>query len=98
MAGLIGTVGTGVNDQIVIADEILGRTGGKKPEVKTGLGRAFFIVIIGALISVVSMIPLLFFSGLVEIIGFALSVIIGVIIGATITRPAFGAVMERVLE
>jgi preprotein translocase subunit SecD len=97
MAGAIGTVGTGVNDQIVITDEILGAGDEKKkPEVKVGLSRAFFIVILGALISVVSMIPLLFFSGLVEIIGFALSVIIGVIIGAAITRPAFGAVMERV--
>lgn len=98
MAGVIGATGTGVNDQIIITDEMLG---GKKEEeersAKVGIARAFFVVITVALISVVAMFPLLF-SGLVEIMGYALSVIIEVIIGATITRPAFGKFMEKMFE
>lgn len=98
MAGVIGATGTGVNDQIIITDEMLG---GKREDeersAKVGIARAFFIVITVALISVVAMIPLLF-SGLVEIMGYALSVIVEVIIGATITRPAFGKFMEKMFE
>ena len=98
MAGVIGATGTGVNDQIIITDEILGgKKEDKERSAKAGIARAFFIVITVALISIVAMIPLLF-SGLVEIMGYALSVIIEVIIGATITRPAFGKFMEKMFE
>jgi len=99
MAGVIGATGTGVNDQIIITDEMLGgkKEGQDERSAKAGIARAFFIVITVALISVVAMIPLLF-SGLVEIMGYALSVIIEVIIGATITRPAFGKFMEKMFE
>ena len=100
MAGVIGATGTGVNDQIVITDEILrGKEEDEDEErgVKVGLGRAFFIVIVGALIAVIALVPLLF-SGLVEIMGFALSGIIEVIISTAVTRPAFGKFMEKLFE
>jgi len=100
MAGVIGATGAGVNDQIIITDEMLGgRKEGEKEErqIKASIARAFFIVLTVASISIVAMIPLLF-SGLVEIMGYALSVIIEVIIGVTITRPAFGAFMEKMFE
>ena len=99
MAGVIGATGTGVNDQIIITDEIFGskKEGSGERSTKAGIARAFFMVLTVALISVVAMIPLLF-SGLVEIMGYALSVIIEVIIGAAITRPAFGKFMEKMFE
>jgi len=97
MAGVIGATGTGVNDQIIITDELLHRKKGDEEEsAKLGIARAFFIVLTVASISIIAMFPLLF-SGLVEIMGYALSVIVEVLIGATITRPAFGAVMEKLL-
>jgi preprotein translocase subunit SecD len=97
MAGVIGATGTGVNDQIIITDELLGRKKGDEEEsAKIGIARAFFIVLTVASISIIAMFPLLF-SGLVEIMGYALSVIVEVLIGALITRPAFGAVMEKLL-
>jgi preprotein translocase subunit SecD len=100
MAGVIGATGTGVNDQIVITDEIL--AGKKEYEneergVKVGISRAFFIVIMGALIATTALIPLLF-SGLVEIMGFAISGIIEVIISTAVTRPAFAKFMEKMYE
>jgi preprotein translocase subunit SecD len=100
MAGVIGATGTGVNDQIVITDEILsGRQEDEDEErgVKVGIGRAFFIVIVGMLVAVGALIPLLF-SGLVEIIGFALAGIIEMIISTGVTRPAFAKFMEKMFE
>ncbi len=92
MAGIIGAIGTGVNAQILITDEMLAQTRGVT--TKRRLGHAFYIIMTNATIAVIAMVPLLFFSGLVEITGFALSVIFGQFIGALITRPAYGAMIE----
>jgi preprotein translocase subunit SecD len=100
MAGVIGATGTGVNDQIVITDEVLsGRKeyGGEERGVKIGIARAFFIVLVGASVAIIALVPLLF-SGLVEIIGFALSGIIEVLISTAITRPAFAKFIEEMFE
>jgi len=101
MAGIITLIGQGVNDQIVITDEVLRRraTGevqqqNKERETKDRIGRAFQIVVNVALVSIITMVPLLL-SGIVEITGFALAAIIGVIIGVVITRPAFGVFIEE---
>ncbi len=100
MAGVIGATGTGVNDQIVITDEILhGREEDEDEErgVKVGISRAFFIVIVGMLVAVIALVPLLF-SGLVEIIGFAISGIVEMMISTGVTRPAFIKFMEKMFE
>ncbi|MDD5317875.1 MAG: hypothetical protein PHF51_04050 [Candidatus ainarchaeum sp.] len=95
MAGIIGAIGTGVDAQIVITDELLFQSKGSA--LKKRMGNAFNIIVTNATVAVIAMVPLLFFSGLVEIVGFALSTIFGVIIGAFITRPAYGAMVEYVL-
>lgn len=95
MAGIIGAIGTGVNAQIVITDEMLAQLRGLT--TKKRLGHAFYIIMTNATIAVIAMVPLLF-SGLIEIIGFALSVILGMFIGALVTRPAYGAMVERMME
>ena len=43
------------------------------------------------------MVPLLF-SGLVEIIGFAESTILGALLGYLLTRPAYATIVEKVIE
>jgi len=96
MAGIIGAIGTGVDAQILITDELL--TQSKGVTTKRRLGHAFYIIMTNATIAVIAMVPLLFFSGLVEITGFALSVIFGMFIGALVTRPAYGAMLEFMLE
>ncbi|MCX6767446.1 MAG: hypothetical protein NTY90_01795 [Candidatus Micrarchaeota archaeon] len=99
MAGIITLIGTGINDQLVITDEMLRKreTGEavrtEERDAKEKLGKAFEIIFTVAGVSVVSMLPLLL-SGIVEMMGFALSCILGVLIGVGITRPAYGAVME----
>jgi preprotein translocase subunit SecD len=96
IAGIIVAVGTGVDDQIVIADETL-RGDAQKFGWKERLKRAFFIIMVAYFAGVASMVPLLFAgAGLLK--GFALTTILGISIGVFITRPAYGAMVEILLK
>jgi preprotein translocase subunit SecD len=94
MAGIIAAIGVGVDAQIVITDETL-----KKDDHTTHekVELAFGIIRTNAIVAIFSMVPLLF-SGLVEIIGFAMSTMLGALLGYLITRPAYAAILEKVLE
>jgi preprotein translocase subunit SecD len=93
MAGIIAAIGVGVDAQIVITDELL-----KKDERKTSekVELAFGIIRTNATVAIFSMVPLLF-SGLVEVIGFSISTILGALLGYMLTRPAYAAIVEKVL-
>lgn len=94
IAGIIISIGTGVNDQIVIADETL--SGGAKVRYsnwKERLGKAFFIIFTAYFTIVVAMLPL-WFAGAGLLKGFALTTIIGVTVGVLITRPAYAKIVE----
>lgn len=93
VAGMIAVVGTGVDAQIIITDEVL--TGSSERGVKLKLSNAFFIIWADAGLLVIAMMPLLFSTTLITIIGFAESTILGVLFGAFITRPAYGAILSR---
>jgi preprotein translocase subunit SecD len=92
IAGIIASVGTGINDQIVILDEVEGK---KETSLIRRIKSAFFIVIAAYFVSVVSMIPL-FFAGAGLLRGFAVTTIIGVSVGVIITRPAFAELIKIV--
>jgi len=94
MAGIIAAIGVGVDAQIVITDEML-----KKDHLKMAekIGLAFDIIKTNAIVAISSMIPL-FFSGIVEVTGFALSTILGAMLGYLLTRPAYAAIVENVLR
>ena len=94
IAGIIAAVGTGVDDQIVITDEVL--IGGQF-SVKQSVKKAFFIIFVSYLTTVAAMLPLLK-AGAGLLTGFALVTIAGVTIGVLITRPAFGAIIKVLLE
>ena len=97
VAGIIAAVGTGVDDQIVILDEVLGKAGSILHSWKEKIKRAFFIIFAAYFTAVGSMFPLLFAgAGLLK--GFALTTIIGVTIGVFITRPAFAAIIEGLVD
>ncbi len=95
MAGIIAAIGVGVDAQIVITDELLKRDEEHTTHEKVEL--AFGIIRTNAIVAIFSMIPLLF-SGLVEIIGFAMSTMLGALLGYLLTRPAYAALVEKVLE
>ncbi|MBD3319350.1 hypothetical protein GF342_05575 [Candidatus Woesearchaeota archaeon] len=98
IAGIIVAIGTGVDDQIVIADETLrGARNEAQYQWKDKLKRAFFIIFTAYFTTMVAMTPLLFAgAGLLK--GFALTTMLGVTIGVLITRPAFAALVEVLIK
>ncbi len=94
VAGMIAVVGTGVDAQIIITDEVLSH-GGAQVSAKVLLGNAFYIVWADAALLVLAMLPLFFSTSLVTVIGFSESTIIGALLGVLITRPAYGAIIEK---
>ncbi|MFA5076895.1 MAG: hypothetical protein WC488_00515 [Candidatus Micrarchaeia archaeon] len=94
MAGILAALGVGVDSQIVITDE-LAKKDGKNHEEK--LSHAFDIITTNVAVAVVAMLPLLF-SGMVEIIGFALSTIIGSLLGFMLSRPVYALLVEKLME
>lgn len=96
LAGLVVSVGTGVDDQIVITDEMLKGEKEKVLTLKERIKRAFFIVISSYLAFGTAMI-LLFYAGAGALRGFAVTTLIGISIGALITRPAFAKILEKII-
>lgn len=94
IAGIIASVGTGVNDQIVITDDVLKNTEGN---AKANIKKAFFVILAAYFTVVVAMIPL-YWTGAGLLKGFAVTTIIGVTGGILITRPAFGVILKYLLE
>ncbi|MDP2717396.1 MAG: hypothetical protein Q8P02_01495 [Candidatus Micrarchaeota archaeon] len=93
MAGVIALIGTGVDNQIVITDELLKKRG-EQVSAKRKLKDAFFIVFTTAGVALASMLPLLM-SGIVEVMGFAIATILGVILGVLVSRPAYSVIVEE---
>jgi len=93
MAGIIAAIGVGVDAQIVITDELL-----KKDQhtVKEKTDHAFSIIRTNVIVASLSMLPLLF-SNLVEVIGFAISTILGSLLGYLLSRPAYAVIVEKIL-
>lgn len=96
IAGFIAVIGTGVDDLVIIADEIL------QSDVKTGrvfksrFRRALWVIGAAAATTIVAMSPLAVLS-LGDLQGFALVTIVGVLIGVLITRPAYGNVLRNLV-
>ena len=92
IAGIVAAVGTGVDDQIVITDEVMK---GKKLDTtwRERMAKAFMIIFAAYFTMIVSMLPL-WFLGAGVLRGFALTTIVGVTIGVFITRPAFAKMIE----
>jgi preprotein translocase subunit SecD len=94
IAGILATIGTGVDQQIVILDESESK---ENISLKEKLKRAMFIVVTAYATSVVSLIPL-YWAGAGLFKGFALTTIIGITVGVLITRPAFADMVKSLKE
>jgi len=94
IAGILATIGTGVDDQIVILDE---SKGSSNLSIKQRLKRAFAIILGAYFTACVSLLPLLWAgAGLLK--GFAVTTLIGITIGVLITRPAFSDIVKKMGE
>ncbi len=99
LGGLIAVVGTGVDHQIIIADEVLEEKTseqGKLPfERRTG--KAFGVIFAAAATTIVAMIALAIF-GFGPMRGFAIVTLFGVLVSVFVTRPAFARIVGILLE
>ncbi|MDD2756033.1 MAG: preprotein translocase subunit SecD, partial [Methanothrix sp.] len=124
LAGIIMVIGTGVDQLVIITDELM--KGGEaavsaversikeraaQAAEKAGVGkiaatsskvylarlsRAFLIILGAAATTTVAMLPLLV-MGFGSLTGFALIIILGVILGTFIARPAYGRIIGHIL-
>ncbi len=99
IAGLIAAVGTGVDDQIVMTDEVLHGRGDKRriESIKSRLKHAFFIIIAAFAATVATMLPLAV-AGAGVLRGFAITTIIATSVGIFITRPAYARIIELLMK
>lgn len=97
IAGIIATVGTGVDAQIVIIDEVMKGKKDMYTNWKARMKRAFFIIFASYAVGVVAMIPL-WNAGAGLVRGFAITTIVGITIGVFVTRPAFAAIAEKLVK
>jgi len=93
IAGIIASVGTGVNDQIVITDDILR---GHGEDAKASIKKAFFVILAAYFTVIAAMLPLLK-AGAGLLTGFAIATIVGITGGVLITRPAFGIIFRYLM-
>jgi preprotein translocase subunit SecD len=96
VAGIIIAVGTGIDHQIVIADETL-RARQVVYDWKQRIKNAFSIIMASYFTVLVALVPLIFAgAGLLK--GFAITTILGASIGVFISRPVFARVIEILLK
>ncbi len=98
IAGLIAVLGTGIDQLVIITDEILHE--GKVPSQNVylkRLARALMIIMASAATVFIAMLPLVLMD-LSTLRGFAIVTILGVVIGVGITRPAYGRIIMAILS
>ena len=93
IAGILATIGTGLDQQIIILDESRDKYQSLIQRLKRALG-----IILGAyLTATASLIPL-YWAAAGFFKGFAITTIIGITAGILITRPAFSDMIRRIEE
>jgi preprotein translocase subunit SecD len=99
IAGIIISIGSGVDHAIVIIDELLsgGSLDHQQTSWKQKIKNAFFIVFSSYATVVVAMLPL-YYAGAGMLKGFAITTIMGLSFGVFVTRPAFAAIVETFLK
>lgn len=99
IAGVLAAVGTGVNDQIVITDELTSSESKESLSLIRKIKNAFFIVFAAAATSLSTMLPVIIFgSAMISLMGFAIATVIGVVAGIFITRPFYAEFAKYMLE
>ncbi|MCU4740652.1 preprotein translocase subunit SecD [Natronoglomus mannanivorans] len=97
VAGFIAVVGTGVDDLIIIADEVMSEGDVNSRRVfESRFRKAFWVIGAAAGTTIIAMSPLAVLN-LGDLQGFAIITILGVLIGVLITRPAYGDILRYLL-
>jgi preprotein translocase subunit SecD len=98
IAGLVAVMGTGIDQLVIISDEILHEGKVPSPNIYLKrLARALGIIVAAAATVVIAMVPLALMD-LSTLKGFAIITILGVLVGVIITRPAYGRIIMEILS
>ncbi len=94
IAGFIAVIGTGVDDLIIIADEVMAEGEINSRRVfQSRFRKAFWVIGAAAATTIIAMSPLAILS-LGDLQGFAIFTILGVVVGVLVTRPAYGDILR----
>ncbi|KTG08944.1 preprotein translocase subunit SecD [Haloprofundus marisrubri] len=97
IGGFIAVIGTGVDDLIIIADEVMAEGDVKSRKVfQSRFKKAFWVIGAAAATTIIAMSPLAVLS-LGDLRGFAIFTILGVLVGVLVTRPAYGDILRTLL-
>ncbi|PKL67739.1 MAG: preprotein translocase subunit SecD [Methanobacteriales archaeon HGW-Methanobacteriales-1] len=107
IAGIIAAIGTGVDDQIIITDEVLKGKSLKDKRSRRSrfkIKNAFFIIFASAGTLIAAMLPLAYVgfargaTGIGVLSGFAFTTILGILVGVFLTRPVYAKFIEVLME
>jgi preprotein translocase subunit SecD len=96
IAGIIAVIGTGVDQLVIITDEVLSGGRSSASMYRKRISFAFGIIFVSATTTIVAMLALAFMA-LGTLRGFAIVTIVGLFFGILITRPAYARVIEKIL-
>ncbi|QKY21282.1 preprotein translocase subunit SecD [Halolamina sp. CBA1230] len=97
IAGFVAAIGTGVDDLIIIADEVMSEGEVSSQRVfQSRFRKAFWVIGAAAATTIIALSPLAVLS-LGQLRGFAIFTIMGVLVGVLITRPAYGDILRSLL-
>jgi preprotein translocase subunit SecD len=97
IAGFIAVIGTGVDDLIIIADEVMAEGEVNSRRIfRSRFRKAFWVIGAAAATTIIAMSPLAVLS-LGDLQGFAIFTILGVVAGVLLTRPAYGDILRSLL-
>lgn len=99
IGGLIAIVGSGVNHQIIITDEVIrgALAHARKVGLKGRISRAFTIIFAAAATVIAAMVSLAA-VGFGVMRGFALITMAGVLLAVILTRPVYARVLSYIME
>ncbi len=96
IAGIIAVIGTGVDQLVIITDEVLSGGRSSARMYRKRISFAFGIIFVSATTTIVAMLVLALMA-LGTLRGFAFITIVGLLIGIIITRPAYARVIEGIM-
>jgi len=96
IAGIIAVIGTGVDQLVIITDEVLSGGRSSSKMYRKRISFAFGIIFVSATTTIVAMLALAFMA-LGTLRGFAIVTIVGLLFGIFITRPAYARIIETIV-
>ena len=98
LGGLIIVIGTGIDHQIIITDEVLrgGLPGAKMVSLRGRVSRAFAVIFVAVATTIAAMVSLAWL-GFGAMRGFALITLTGVFIAVLVTRPAYARIVSAIV-